>query len=270
VVGSYEDVQAIHEHSLVVRDDATLSNGGSMILCAYDIETTGLDLREDRMIEVGLVLYSTGQKKILESTGFLVHSDGVLITEEITGITGITQVAVDRFGYDPADAIDDLRRYASDADAIIGHNVLRFDKPITDAASKRLDKGSLDDKLWIDTMTDIPGVMGEQLITMCAKHGWVNPNQHSAEDDAKDVLKLISNYKIEDVVERAKSPTVVMQSHQDRENNADAKKFKFRWSPDWRIWWKLVKEMDLDGLANQVPFEMSRVDKEIATMLRDS
>jgi DNA polymerase III epsilon subunit-like protein len=235
-----------------------------MILCAYDIETTGLDLYEDRMIEVGLVLYSTGQKKILESTGFLVQSDGVLITEEITKITGITQAAVDRFGYDPADAIDDLRRYAADADAIIGHNVLRFDKPISDNASKRMNKGLLDDKLWIDTMTDIPGVMGEQLITMCAKHGWVNPNQHSAEDDAKDVLKLISNYKIEEVVERAQSPDVVMQSHQDRDHNQDAKKFKFRWNPDYKIWWKAVKEMDVDGLANQVPFSMSMLDKTVS------
>lgn len=240
-----------------------------MILCAYDIETTGLDRQKDRMIEVGLVLYSTGQKKILESTGFMVRSD-VFVTQEITELTGVTQAAIDRFGYEAESALEVFNDFVKQADAVIGHNVLRFDQPITENASKRLNI-PLEQKLWIDTMTDIPGVVGEQLITMCAKHGWVNPNQHSAEDDAKDVLKLISNYKIEEIVERAQSPVVVMQSHQSRDNNADAKKFKFRWNPDYKIWWKAVKEMDVDGLVNQVPFSMSMLDKNVPIeMLQDS
>lgn len=234
-----------------------------MILCSYDIESTGLDKTKDRIIEVGLALYSTGQQKILESTGFLVKpSDDVVVSQEITDITGITQSAVDRFGYSLAGAFESILNFMNEAEAVIGHNVLRFDKPMTEAEAKRIGC-TLPDKLWIDTMTDLPNTKGEQLITMCAKQGWVNPNQHSAEDDAKSVLKLIQAYDIDKIIERAKSPTILVRSHQDRNNNADAKKFHFRWSPNQKIWWKSVKEMDIDELAKQVPFSMSILGKEV-------
>lgn len=237
-----------------------------MILLAYDIETTGLDKQKDRVIEVGLALYSTGQRKILESAGFLVQSDGVPITQEITEITGITQAAVDRFGYEPLSAIEDISDWIAKADAIVAHNGHRFDRPMTENWAKRLNI-VLPEKLWIDTMTDIPGVTGEQLITMCAKKGFVNPNQHSAEDDAKAVLKMLEIYNtsgisFESVMERAKSPLVLLRSHQERNRNEDAKRFKFRWSPKHELWWKAVKEEDIPVLANQVPFKVSYLDKQ--------
>lgn len=240
-----------------------------MILLSYDVESTGLDKQKDRIVEMGLVLYSTGQRKILESTGFLVQSDGVAITPEITEITGITQAAVDKFGYEQPDAFDTLLHFAGQADAVIGHNIVRFDMPMTYNTGDRLKK-LFPPKLLIDTMTDIPGVKGEQLITMAAKHGWVNPNQHSAEDDAKDVLKLSSFYDIDKIVERAKSPMVILQSHQGRNNNADAKKFKFRWSPPLKTWWKLVKEMDVAELIKEAPFDISRLDKSVTLEMLDS
>lgn len=233
-----------------------------MILLGYDIEATGLDKHKDRMIEVGLVLYSTGQRRILESTGFLVKSDGVLVTEEVTKITGITQAAVDRFGYEPGDTLDDIVRFMKEADAIVAHNGKRFDFPFTQNTANRLG-WVLPDKLTIDTMFDIPGVDGEQLITMCAKHGFVG-GQHSALSDANDVIRLMSYHDSDAIVERAKSPLVVVLSHQDRGSNADAKKFKFRWNPDLKIWWKAVKETDVEGLAAKVPFSVSVAGKEIS------
>jgi hypothetical protein len=235
-----------------------------MILLSYDIEATGLDKQKDRIIEVGLALYSTGQRKILESTGFLVQSDGVLITPEITEITGITQAAVDRFGYPPEEALIALSNFMEHADAVIGHNLIRFDWPFTENTAKR--QGFLlEEILKIDSMTDVPGVKGEQLITMCAKHGFVNPNQHSAEDDAKSVLKLIQPYDIDKIVGRAKSPTVVIRSHQPNtpENNRVVGKLGFRWNGSFKIWWRSTKEMDVSDIAAKCPFDVSRVDKEI-------
>lgn len=241
-----------------------------MIILSYDLETTGLDKHKDRMIEVGLALYSTSQNKILESTGFLVQSDGVPVTKEITQITGVTQAAVDRFGYDPGDALDNIIEFAEQADAIATHNGNRFDIPVTHNTAKRLNR-LFPEKLVIDTMTDIPGVDGEQLITMCAKRGFVSKDQHSAEEDAKSVLWLMRSHStdgpeksFEAIAERAKSPLVVILSHQGRDNNNAAKKFKFRWNPDLKIWWKAVKEVDVETLASQVSFDISRAGKEIS------
>lgn len=230
---------------------------------AYDIETTGLDKEKDRIIEVGLALYSTGQHRILESAGFLVKSDGVPITPEITEITGITQAAVDRFGYEQDEALTDIISwFGRGADAVVAHNGIRFDMPVTFNSLKRLGI-HCPMPLVIDTMTDIPGVKGEQLVTMCAKVGFVN-RQHSAEDDAKSVLTLMSLHNekssktsFDAMLERAKSPTVIVQSHQDRSDNKAAKKLKFRWNPDYKVWWKAVKEMDINELMTKATFEIS-------------
>lgn len=241
-----------------------------MILLSYDVETTGLDRQNDRVIEVGLVLYSTGQNRILESTGFLVQSDGIKIPEEVTQKTGITQAAVDRFGYSQDSVVTYLNDYAKGADAIIGHNVLRFDKPITENTSKRTNV-KLDDKLWIDTMLDIPGVKGEKLITMCAEMGFVF-GAHAASADAMAVIELIHRHakespdrSFEKIFERAKSPLVCIRSHQDRGNEANkaARKLGFKWNGDLKIWWQVVKEMDLEAITKAAPFNISRLDKSI-------
>jgi DNA polymerase III alpha subunit (gram-positive type) len=237
-----------------------------VLILAYDLETTGVDKQKDRMIEVGLVLYSTGQNKILESTGFLVQSDGVPVTPEITELTHITQEALDRFGYEPSVALNDIMDWMSQADAVIGHNVIRFDKPITDNTAHRL-LCELPSKLWIDTMTDLPRTKGEQLITMCAKKGFCNPHQHSAEDDAKATLKLATYYDFGEIVERAKSPTIVVQSHQGRHENDLVKKMQFRWNPERKWWWRPVKEMDLEELKKNASFPLSIVDKQVAEEL---
>lgn len=229
-----------------------------MILASIDVEATGLEIAKDRIIEMGLVLYSTGRTKILESTGFLVQSDGIEVTDEITNITGITQDAVDHFGYNQRDAIDAFNEYVSQADAVIGHNLTWFDLPIIRETAKRLGI-NLVPKFVIDTMTDIPGVKGEQLITMCAKHGFVNPNQHSAEDDAKSVIKLISEYNIDEIVARANSPIFVVLSHQGRGDaeNKLARKAGFRWNGQYKIWHKAVKECDYADLVKSVSFPIS-------------
>lgn len=233
-----------------------------MLILSFDLETTGLDKHEDRMIEVGLVLYSTGQNRVLESTGFLVQSDGVTVAEEITKITGITQAAVDKFGYDPGDALDDIIRFWEQADIIATHNGIRFDIPFTRNTAKRLNR-LLPEKIVVDTMIDLPGTEGQKLITMCAEHGFVNAI-HSAEDDAKSVLKLMSYYDINAIVARAQEPTVVVISGAPRTpTNAENKKFKFRWSPENKFWWKLIKESDIEGLRKKFPYDLSIAGKEV-------
>jgi DNA polymerase III alpha subunit (gram-positive type) len=243
-----------------------------MILLAFDLETTGVDKQKDRIIEIGLALYSTGQHRVLESTCFLVDSDGVPVTEEITSITGIYANAVETFGYDKTSPIDSFCEYYNKAEAVIGHNILRFDLPIMYNAMARLDYDNIPEKLVIDTMTDIPGVKGEQLITMCAKAGFLY-DAHSALDDAKAVLKLIEHYPpFENVIKRAKSPLVVLFSKQNNttDNNKIARKAGFRWNGDFKVWWQAIKEMDIAEFAERYPHKMEYAPKEITLeQLRD-
>jgi len=246
-----------------------------MILLGFDTETTGLNKQNDRIEEMGCVLYSTTLHRVLESAGYFSQTDGVLITPENTGLTGITQAAADRFGYEPGDALDTFISFATEADAIIGHNSNRFDLAVLQNAAKRLGR-VLPEKLSIDTMTDIPGVKGEQLITMCAKAGFTY-KAHGALADANAVIDLAEYHaahfperSFEKIAERAQSPLVLLQSLQDRKNNDAAKKLQFRWNPDKKIWWKAAKEMDVQALAEAASFKIVYIDKSITYEELDS
>jgi DNA polymerase III epsilon subunit-like protein len=226
-----------------------------MILLAFDLETTGLDFVKDRPIEVGAILYSTTQKKCLESQGFLVQTD-VPISLEITKLTGITQSAVNKFGYSSGDALNTVYDLMLEADAVVGHNVVRFDKRmLQNWCQREMLKGV--DRLWIDTYTDLPDTEVGKLTLMAANAGFLNLFPHSALSDCQTVLKLVEKYDLEKVIERAKSPMVVVQAHQARGDNELAKKAKFRWYPYKKLWWKFCKEMDLESLAESVQFDIS-------------
>ncbi len=236
-----------------------------MILLAFDLETTGLDFVKDRPIEVGAILYSTTQQKCLESQGFLVQSD-VPVSAEITKLTGITQAAVNKFGYAQDTALGTVTDMMQEADAVIGHNVVRFDKRMLWSWMEReVPNPNFPEKLWIDTYTDLSDTEVGKLTLMAANAGFLNMFPHSALSDCQTVLKLIESenpttkqkYDLEKIIGRAKSPTVVVQAHQARGDNDLAKKAKFRWRPDLKIWWKFCKEMDLEALAASVQFDIS-------------
>lgn len=233
-----------------------------MILISFDLETTGLDCSIDQPIEVGTILWSTGQNKILESSGYLVRT-AVPISQEITRITGITKAAVDKFGFDSTEALDNLLASIELADAIVGQNVVRFDKLMLENWCAREGR-KMPIKLWIDTRTDLPGVESKSLSYMAADHGFLNLFPHSALTDCLTVIKLISMYDIDKIVERARSPVSILIGRQDRSDNSLAKKRKFAWHPDQKIWWKVVKQMDVDAEAAACPFPVSIAPPEIS------
>jgi DNA polymerase-3 subunit epsilon len=220
-----------------------------MIVAGLDLEATGLDKVKDRPIEVGVALWTTKYNRTLDTRAILVQSEGVPVTEEITEITGINQGMVDKFGYTSEEAFDEMSYFVERADAIVAFNGRRFDIPMCQQWAKRLKK-EFPDKLLIDPFTDLP-MRGQELITMCAKLG-IYYDPHEAGADVSAMLRLMGRFSFETVLERAKSPIVVVRSMQDRNNNNAAKKHKFRWNPERKIWWKAVKEIDLNDLAGAV------------------
>ena len=243
-----------------------------MIILSLDFETTGLSFEEDRVIEVGAILYSTGQNRAFESAGYLVKSDKP-VTTEITEITGITQAAVNKFGFTSRDGLDNLIAMAQQADAFIGQNVLRFDKRMMEEWCKR-EHLEMPDKLWIDTRTDLVNyrtnkvVEGKHLGYMAADAGFLNLFPHGALTDCQTVLKLVEHYapgnQFDQVIARAKSPTIVLVAHVSYSDNQLAKDRKFRWNPSYKIWWKTVKQIDMQEETAQAKFNFSIAGPEIS------
>jgi DNA polymerase III alpha subunit (gram-positive type) len=220
-----------------------------MIITGFDLESTGLDIVKDRPIEVAVMLWSTRMNRAVDSQAVLIQADGVPVTEEITEITGITQAAVDKFGYEPASAFEVLASFISQADAIATFNGNRFDIPMSKEWAKRVQQ-QFPEKLHIDLSTDLP-MRSQELITMCAKKGFLYP-AHEALGDVGGMMKLMSMFPFEVVLQRAQSPMIVVQSKQGRNENNKAKRHKFRWNPDLKIWWKAIKEMDFGDLVKAV------------------
>jgi DNA polymerase III epsilon subunit-like protein len=230
-----------------------------MILLSLDFETTGLDVVNDRVIEFGAVLYSTGQKKCLDNQGMLVKTD-ISITPQITKITGIHPAAVDRFGYEPDDVLGIIVDMMQNADAIIGYNCRRFDRRVIENWAVRAGDIRVSGRLWIDLYQDLPWqVPTGKLGHVAADHGILNLFPHSALADAQTVLAIAEKYDPEELLHRAQSPVVILQARQNRVDNDLVKQapFKFRWNPTNKIWWKPVKEQDVTEIIQSAPFPIT-------------
>lgn len=227
-----------------------------MILLSLDFESTGLDVINDHVIEMGAVLYSTQQHKCLDSQGVLVKTDKI-ITPEITAITSVHPAAVERFGYEQDSVLDILISMMEAADHIIGYNDRRFDKKVAESCAGR-NNVKLPEKIWLDLFQDLPyNVPTGKLSHVAADHGILNLFPHSAMSDAQTVLAIASKYDPELLLQRAQSPVVVLVAHAERSQNDLVKRAKFRWNPSRKIWWKSIKEQDIDEAISTIQFNVS-------------
>lgn len=230
-----------------------------MIFLSIDFETTGADKENDRIIEFGAVMYSTGQHKCLESQGMLVKTD-VPIPPEIVKLTNITPVAVEKFGYDSEDMLRIVLDMAENSNAYLGYNIRRFDYPMLKNWAKRHGE-TVPDRPVVDLFQDLPWkVPVSKLGWTLADHGALNLFPHSALSDAQSVVVLATKYDTDMLMQRAQSPVVVLRSYQNRGENDLVKQapFRFRWNPDndKKFWWRLAKEQDVEEIIKEAPFRI--------------
>ena len=90
----------------------------------FDFETTGLEPRRDRIIQVGLCHVQDGQ--VSDRAGWLVNP-GVEVPREATAIHGITTNDIRARGIPPRDSLTRLLDTLASAPACMGHNIHRFD-----------------------------------------------------------------------------------------------------------------------------------------------
>jgi DNA polymerase-3 subunit epsilon len=227
-----------------------------MLLLGLDLETTGLSVKEDRIIEIGLVLWDTDRKKPLDMYNTMVAIEGQ-VTPEITGITGILNEDLQNHGINIQDALKVAIILAEKADAIVAHNGTSFDRPLFEAECSR--NGLAPPvKHWIDTCVDVPyppRVKTRSLAHLAAEHGFLNPFPHRALSDVLTMLKLLSYYDAEDVLRISKEPSVkvialVKEPWKDtapagKKETDKAKARGFRFDGEKKHWAKIVKQSGL-------------------------
>ena len=134
------------------------------------------------------------------------------------------------------------------ADYLMAHNA-QFDKAFTTKAFPGVDLP----KPWLCSREDISydpiTHRARNLVTLAATHGFVNPFPHRAMSDVLTMLKIASNYPIEDMIARSQSPAISIISLAPFERKDEVKGRGFHWHPDRKLWILDVKECDLEGLS---------------------
>jgi len=241
--------------------------GDKMLVLGLDFESTGLDVANDRIIEVGAVLWDTERSSPLCIYNELV-APGVPITDEITKITGITNGDLSRFGVPSIDALTVLATYAGMAHYIVAHNGTMFDQPLLKAELARV-AVPWPDKPWIDTSVDIPfpdDLQVRKLSYLAAEHGFLNPFSHRAFADVLTMLKIMSMYDFEAVkaMQASASVTAVAALKKPWEDTAPegkkdvdlARARGYRWNTGAKVWQKILKACHVDKEVAAAPFKI--------------
>jgi DNA polymerase-3 subunit epsilon len=225
-----------------------------MKILGVDFETTGLDASEDRITEVGAVLFNWEAQTPLVVLSTLVDP-GRPIPEEITRLTGITEEMVAEYGRPEKDVLDDLRHLLDCADFAMAHNAV-FDMGFFNAAVLR-NGFTPDDKVWLCTMSDIKypeSITTRNLCHLAAEHSIINPFRHRAVFDVLTMLKMASNYDIDAIIASAQEPTLYVRALVDFDEKEKAKLLQFHWSAPQKIWWRGYKQSDYVGMKDTCGF----------------
>ncbi|MCB0349423.1 MAG: hypothetical protein KDD37_11355, partial [Bdellovibrionales bacterium] len=71
-----------------------------MLVLGLDLETSGLNPKTDKIIEIGVVLWCTASHRPIQVYSDLIAWPDLTVSEEVTQITGITTEDTAKFGVD--------------------------------------------------------------------------------------------------------------------------------------------------------------------------
>ena len=148
-----------------------------------DMETTGLNSNQDRIIEVG-ALKTKGRKEVAELEALV--KPGIPIPSFVIRLTGITEAEVSEKGRELQPVLGELREFIGDC-PLVGHN-LDFDLSFLKAAGLDLPNQTLDTAIL--TALILP-VEKHYSLRVLAKKFFNETEAHRALSDARQTFKLL-------------------------------------------------------------------------------
>ena len=170
---------------------------------ALDIETTGFNPVNDKILEIGAVKVKNG--RVVDTFSELINP-GIPVPWRITEVTGIDDSMVR--GCDNVSVV--LRKFLKfcDEDVILGHN-LNFDYSFL--AEKSAEIGMKFSKYGLDTLTmakkHLKNLESRKLDYLCAYYGIEDKEHHRAYTDAGVTVELYK--KLADLYEKEKDSVFI-------------------------------------------------------------
>tara|TARA_Y100001970_G_scaffold286901_1_gene410219 strand:- start:6748 stop:7608 length:861 start_codon:yes stop_codon:yes gene_type:complete len=216
-----------------------------------DTETTGIEVEDNSVIEIGCILFHVPSKSELSQLSFLLpvnsnkafHVNG--IPPEITNITQPWEVALTYFN-----------ELLSSSDIVIAHNV-EFDK-------KWFGRGALPEinLPWVCSMEDInwrsikPNInQYPSVVNLALNFNIPVWNIHRALSDCSYLSEVFkkSEVNLEELLSEAIKPKKLMKALVSYQNKDLAKEAGFRWNnPVKGAWSKKLTEEELKNLSFEV------------------
>lgn len=225
------------------------------LVLGYDLETTSADPETCQIVEMGLVFWDTELKSILIAESLLVR--GAKISPENQAIHGITEPMCETVGLYERDAVRKFLDYAQ-VSYIVSHNGNKFDNIIMKRLFKQYGVTFLD-KGWIDTITDIPypdSIKTRKLTHLAAEHGFINPFPHRALFDVMTMLKVMSFYDFDEIVQLSKEKILRVVAKVEFNQREKAKARGYNWDTVMKVWYKDMKESHYNYEKLDAPFEI--------------
>lgn len=218
-----------------------------------DLETTGLNAKKDKIIEIGILgfQYDGIGKSSIVSTYGAVEDPEIELSEEIVKLTGLTNSAL------AGQKIDwtYVRAIMDKASVVIAHNA-EFDsgflkmRPELEGVSCH----------WACSVNHIDwkahGFRTRALNYLAADHGFVNPFAHRAVFDCATTFRLIEPY-FPELIEKSYERSFRVLARQSPFETKDILRTRgYRWNPEERVWFIDLLESNLEAerkfLADEV------------------
>lgn len=148
----------------------------------FDIETTGLDTKNDRIVEIGAIKIEDGV--VVEEFNEMMNP-GIPIPEKVSAIHHIYDDMVADKPY-PGVVLHRFHEFYKDCDYIIGHNAKRFDYPFLQSEFFRNGIKAIPidvkDTIWV-AKQKIRGLRSYSLAALCQTFLITNQEAHRALSD---------------------------------------------------------------------------------------
>jgi DNA polymerase-3 subunit epsilon len=245
-----------------------------MRVLGLDFETTGLDTKNDRITEVGAVLWDTDTRAPLLTLSDFVYDVAMeeKFTPETTAmmarVSGITPEMLREFGRTPAHALEALDQLITHHQIthVVAHNGDGYDRPLLISELDRLGLScpALRAIPWVDTKHDLPWETppdSNRLKHLALDAGFINPFPHRAVFDVLTMLKVLGAFEFGAVLRFREVPWLVVRAVVSYDERQLAKDARYSWEQVGdlkfdKCWVKKIKANKLEEETKARTFQV--------------